>query len=164
MYYFSRNSDGSKDTRICSLVFIGGSLAAHFVLTFASIQPGRCLSITLILLLCSCSVVFRDAYKSGMRPLLCTACAVCMGFSLFWGFKGISDIRRVHYMLVTNEDDILDQISQGKSKIQVLHFKADTTYSPLCNLNYLDYYPANYMNMKMADYYGVDQISSYTLD
>lgn len=162
LYLLACRHGVGKDVRLLSLVFFGGSLAGHFVLTFALYCAGRSTYIALILLLVSCALLFYELFESPCKPLLCALCAVCLGFTLYWGYVGIRDIRQTHADLSFNEQLICEAAANGETAVQLPRFYAATKYSALAGLPYLDTEDVTaWENVAMAKYYGVETVIGY---
>ena len=154
--------DGAKERRLLALVFLFGSLAGHFVLTFALYCTGRSTYLGLILLLAANVVLFVPLWEGGKKKLLGVLCAICLFFTACMVYSGVQDIRRTHVLLSFNEDLITECVRNGERDIQVPRPYAGTKYSALSGLGYLDTEDAgNWLNVYMARYYGADSILGY---
>ncbi len=149
--------------RALSLVFFGGSLAGHFVLTFALYCAFRSTYISLILLLSACGILFAPLFeRRRARLCLCALSAVCLVFTLYWGYRGVSDIRRTYYESSFNEEIIMQCVANGERVANIYRFYPYTQYSAMSGLNYIDVEnPDSWPNCYMAKYYGVDKVVGY---
>lgn len=161
--YFAHRAKGlSQDERLLSLVFFGGSLAGHFVLTFALYCAGRSTYIALILLLCACGILAFALFEGGMRRPITAVCVLCLCFTAYWGYRGVSDILRTNYLLTFNEQLITAAAENGERDVQLPRFYAETKYSAIEGLPYLELDdPNDWSNVYMAKYYGVDSVIGY---
>lgn len=161
--YFAHRAKGlSQDVRLLSLVFFGGSLAGHFVLTFALYCAGRSTYIALILLLCACGILAFALFEGGMRKPITAVCVLCLCFTAYWGYRGVSDILRTNYLLTFNEQLITAAAENGERNVQLPRFYAETKYSAIEGLPYLELDdPNDWSNVYMAKYYGVDSVIGY---
>ena len=148
--------------RIASLILLLGSLAGHFVLTFAMYCAGRSTYIGFILLLCAVAILFPPLFNGRYKSLLAALCAVSVAALLYFGYTGISDIRRTHIALSYNEQLIAECIANGEKNIQLPRPYARTKYSAIEGLDYLSTEDASdWSNVYMALYYGFDSIIGY---
>lgn len=162
LFYRSCKCTLSPDMRILSLIFLGGSLAGHFVLTFALYCAGRSTYIALVLLLIADGLLFTEQFSGTFRKTLCAVCAVCLVFTLYWGYTGIKDIMKTHYKLCFNEQLISEAAANGETDVQLPRFYAETKYSAIEGLPYLNTEdPTDWPNVYMAKYYGVDSVIGY---
>ena len=148
--------------RVASLVLFLGSLAGHFVLTFAMYCTGRSTFIALVFLLCAAALLFPPLFGSRHRALLAAVCAVCLAALAYFECVGIADIRRTHIMLSYNEQLIWECVAAGETDLQIPRPYAQTKYSALEGLNYLSTVDSSdWANVYMALYYGVNSITGY---
>ena len=161
-YCLALKSAVDQRTRVLALIFLLGSLAGHFVLTFAMYCAGRSTYIGLILLITANALLFAPLFEGGHKRLLCLLCAFCLMFTAYWGYVGVRDIQRTHYLLGFNEEIILDALAVGEKDIQVPRPYAQTKYSALEGLAYLNTEDVNdWPNVYMAKYYGADTMIGY---
>jgi len=161
-YYLAVKSGVPQRTRVLALVFLLGSLAGHFVLTFAMYCAGRSTFIALILLITANALLFAPLFEVGHKKLLCLMCAVCLVLTAYWGYVGVRDIQRTHYLLGFNEEIILQALAAGEKNIQVPRPYAETKYSALEGLSYLNTEDStDWPNVYMAKYFGADSIIGY---
>ena len=157
-----KNNDGAKERRALSLVYLFGSLAGHFVLTFALYCAGRSTYIGLILLIAANAVLFVPLWEGGQKKILCALCALCLLVTAYKVFTGVQDIRRTHEQLRFNEELIEECLRNGERDIQVPRPYAQTKYSALEGLGYLNTEdPTDWYNVYMAKYYGADSLIGY---
>ena len=161
-YYLAVKSGLDQRVRVLALIFLLASLAGHFVLTFAMYCAGRSTFIGLILLICANALLFSPLFETGCKKLLCLLCAACLCFTVYWGYVGVRDIQRTHYLLGFNEQIILDALAAGEKDIQVPRPYAQTKYSALEGLAYLNTEDVtDWPNVYMAKYYGADTMIGY---
>lgn len=162
LFYLAVKNKVELRLRIASLIFLLGSLAGHFVLTFAMYCAGRSTYIGLILLLCAVAVLSPPLFEGRYKSLLAALCAVSVAALLYFGYTGISDIRRTHIALSYNEQLIAECIANGEENIQLPRPYASTKYSAIEGLDYLSTEDASdWANVYMALYYGFDSIIGY---
>lgn len=161
-YYLAVKYAVEQRIRVLSACFFLGSLAGHFVLMFAMYCAGRSTFIGLILLICANAILFIPLFENHLKRLLIAICAVCLCFTAYWGYKGVRDIQRTHYLLSFNEEIILDSLAAGETDIQVPRPYAQTKYSALEGLAYLNTEDVtDWPNVYMSLYYGADTIIGY---
>ena len=149
-------------TRVLALVFFSGSLAGHFVLSFAMYCAFRSTYISLVLLLVACGILFVPLFTDRGRLWLSGLCAICLTFTLYWGYRGIRDITVTGYNLSFNEDLLRKCAAEGESVVQLPRFYPETKYCAISGLNYLNAEdPDDWSNAYMAKYYGIDTIIAY---
>ena len=162
LFYLAVKNRVELRLRIASLILLLGSLAGHFVLTFAMYCTGRSTYIGLILLLCAVSILFPPLFESRYKSLLAALCAVSVAALLYFGYIGVSDIRRTHIALSYNEQLIAECIASGEKNVQLPRPYAKTKYSAIEGLDYLSTEDASdWSNVYMALYYGFDSIIGY---
>ena len=161
-YILAVKHDVSRDRRLLSLVLLFGSLAGHFVLTFAMYTAARSTYIGLILLICADGVLFASLLEAGSRAVPAALCAVCLAFTAYLVPVGVRDIVRTHAALQFNAELILECAANGETVVQVPRPYPDTGYPAYAGLPYLNTEdPDDWPNVYMAKYYGVDQIIGY---
>jgi len=161
-YYLAVKKDVEQKSRVLSAIFLLGSLAGHFVLMFAMYCAGRSTFIGLILLICANAILFVPLFEAECKKLLIALCALCLCFTVYWGYTGVRDIQRTHYLLGYNEQIIIDALAAGEKDIQVPRPYAQTKYSALEGLAYLNTEDvSDWPNVYMAKYYGADRIIGY---
>lgn len=159
-YALALKSNVSQRIRVLSLVFVLGSLAGHFVLTFAMYCAGRSTFIALILLITADMLLFAPLFESGHKKFLSLLCAVCLCLTAYWGYVGVRDIQRTHYLLGFNEEIIYQSLAAGEKDIKIPRPYAQTKYSALEGLAYLNPDDAtDWPNVYMAKYYGAESIA-----
>ncbi len=162
LFFFLALRDGiDRDRRVLSLVYLLGSLAGHFVLTFALYCTGRSTYIGLVLLIMANAVLFVPLFETPRRRLLAALCAVCLLVTVFRVFVGVRDIRVTHGKLRFNEELIEECVANGERDLQIPRPYSATKYSALSGLGYLTEDPTDWYNVYMAKYYGVDSIIGY---
>ena len=161
-YYLAIKQNVEQKVRVLSAVFLLGSLAGHFVLMFAMYCAGRSTFIGLILLICANAILVAKLFDGAYQKLLLALCAICLVFTAYWGYVGIRDIQRTHYLLGFNQQIIFDALENGEKNIQVPRPYAQTKYSAMEGLAYLNTEDVNdWPNVYMAMYYGADTIIGY---
>ena len=148
--------------RLLALIVLGGSLAGHFVLTFALYCAGRSTYIGLVLLIAANVLLLGALIKDGWPRLPAALCAVCLLVTLWRVAVGVRDILRTDYLLDFNAALIEECLANGERDIQVPRPYARTKYSALEGLGYLSTEdPGAWYNVYMARYYGADSLIGY---
>ncbi len=151
-----------RDRRLLSLVLLFGSLAGHFVLTFAMYTAARSTYIGLILLICANGVLFSALLETKSRAVAAALCAVCLAFTLYFIPVGVKDIARTHAALQFNVELIRECAANGEALIQVPRPYPETSYPAFAGLPYLNVEdPSDWPNVYMAKYYGAARIIGY---
>ena len=163
LFYFLAVKNGMDlRRRMLAALYLLGSLAGHFVLTFALYCAGRSTYIGLALLLAANALLFPPLLKTGAKNLLVALCAFCLVFTVWRVCAGVRDILRTDYLLVFNRELIEEAAANGERDLQVPRPYANTKYSALEGLPYLNTEdPSDWPNVYMAKYYGVDSIIGY---
>ncbi len=162
LYCLAIKNGVSRERRLLSLVLLFGSLAGHFVLTFAMYTAARSTYIGLILLLCADGVLFSPLLETKSRAVPAALCAVCLAFTLYLLPVGVRDIIRTHAALQYNVELIRECASNGETLIQVPRPYPDTSYPAYAGLPYLNVEdPGDWPNVYMAKYYGAERIIGY---
>ena len=148
--------------RMLAVVYLLGSLAGHFVLTFALYCAGRSTYIGLALLLAANALLVPPLLKTDAKKLLLALCALCMAATVWKVYAGVTDILRTDYLLDFNRELIEEAAANGETDLQVPRPYAHTKYSALEGLPYLNTEdPTDWPNVYMAKYYGVNSIIGY---
>lgn len=162
LYALARKKAVGRGLRLLSLVYLFGSIAGHFVLTFAMYTAGRSTYIGLILLLTANALLFIPLWETQNRQLLAALCALCLLLTVWKGAVGVRDIRRTHGLLQYNEEFIAACAAAGERSVEVYRPYAETSWSALEGLAYLNTEdPEDWPNVYMAKYYGVDRVIGY---
>lgn len=142
-----------------SLIFLAGSLAANFILTFAEYYPERCASSALLLLLEANALLLYPWNKKAWKWIANLTLCVVLILSLLCMGVGIPDIFRVDGEISRNAHHIKTQKLLGETEIVIPVVKAQTRFCGLYDLKYIgtDTYDT-WPNVSMATYYGVDRI------
>lgn len=152
-----RKADGKRIW--LSLVFLAGSLAANFILTFADYYPERCASSALVLLI-TADVLLLQTWSRGVWKWLANIalCAVLI-LTLLCMAVGVPDMVRVHTEIQDNVLRIENQKAAGVAEVVIPTVRAETRFCGLYDLKYIgtDTYDT-WPNVSMATYYGVERI------
>ena len=151
-----------RRVRLLSLVYLFGSAAGHFVLTFAMYTAGRSTYIGLVLLIAANAALFIPLFETERRGLLAALCGICLLFTAYKVTVGVMDIVRTHALLQYNEELIAACVAEGERVVQVPRPYAETGYSALEGLVYLNMEdPTDWPNVYMGRYFGADTIIGY---
>jgi len=162
LFFLSVKNGTDLRRRMLAVVYLLGSLAGHFVLTFALYCAGRSTYIGLALLLAANALLFPPLLKTGEKKLLLALCALCMVFTVWKVYAGVTDILHTDYLLDFNRELIEEAAANGETDLQVPRPYARTKYSALEGLPYLNTEdPTDWPNVYMAKYYGVNSIIGY---
>ena len=161
-YLLALKKGVERRLRLLSLVYVFGSLAGHFVLTFAMYTAGRSTYIGLILLLTANALLFVPLWEMEHRRMLAVLCALCLAVTVWKLAVGVRDIRRTHALLQYNEEFLAACAARGERVVELYRPYAETSYSALEGLAYLNPDdPGDWPNVYMAKYYGLDGIIAY---
>ncbi len=155
---YSRKLD--QDTQILAAMFMLGSLAAVFVLTFASFFPERSAYIGTLLIIAADAVLFAALFQDiRFRPLVTALGLICLMAAAYKGSIGVQDIVKTNYYLTENEKQIVACREEGIMDVEVYRVYSSTGYCALEGLGYLNTEEADsWPNKYMAAYFGVDSI------
>lgn len=155
---YSRRVD--RDRQILASLLMLGSLAAVFVLTFASFFPERSAYIGTLLIISADAVLFAALFENiKLRPLVTALGAICLMAALYKGSIGVQDIVKTNYYLTENEKQIVACREEGIMDVEVYRVYSSTGYCALEGLGYLNTEVADsWPNKYMAAYFGVDSI------
>ena len=116
----------------------------------------------LLLLLAADVLLFGALYERGAERLLRALCALCLAATLCMVYIGVRDILRTDYLLDFNRELIEDCVRNGETDISIPRPYANTRFSALSGLPYLNLEdPGDWPNASMAKYYGAATIRGY---
>lgn len=142
-----------------SLVLVAGSLAANFMLVFASYYPERCASSVVVLLIAANAVLIASLLKKGWRTAASLAMVLIIIGGVWCMAVGAPDVLRVYREIGDNAQRIEEQRAQGNLEIILPMVQAETRFCGLYDLKYLGtVVPEDWPNMSMAVYYDVTSI------
>ena len=145
--------------RALSLVCLFGSVAGHFVLTFAMYTAGRSTYIGLVLLIAANAVLLAPLFDTARFRLPALLCGLCIMVSAYGIFIGVRDICHTHALLQYNEEFIQACAANGERVVHVPRPYPQTRYSAMAGLGYLNVDdPGDWPNVYMAKYFGIDGI------
>ncbi len=147
--------------RLLSLIILGGSLAAHYVLSFAPFPTRTPVLTSFCLLILACSTLAPALEAPGLRPVIALCCAVLFSVTAYRVYVGVQDLRLVNYKWNYNDQLIKEKLAAGERDILVPYIIPDTEYSCLYLWGYLREDPRHYNNLELAEYYGADSINGY---
>lgn len=141
-------------------VFVLGSLAANFIMIFASYYGPRS-SIGAFALLAAADLLLLFAVVDNLKYRIVTtsALAILMLATIPAGLEGLVDIMEVYVQMRNNEAYIYECKENGILDVELPMISASTHYSIAYGRKYLDEDPTVWPNYSMADYYGVESIS-----
>jgi hypothetical protein len=148
-----------RDTQLLAFVLMLGSLAAVFVLTFASFFPERSAYIGTLLIIAAAAVLFAELFDSELKPLIVSLGLICLLAAFYRGAVGVQDIIKTNYYLTENEKQIVACRDEGIMDVTVYRVYSDTGYCAIAGIAYLDTEEADtWPNTYMAEYFGIDSI------
>lgn len=152
-----------------SLTLFAASLAANFIMVFASYYEERSLASVFVFLLAAvytvCEVLYCDIaskHEDGKYPAVIPAAAVCVSLLLCGLFipKGYSEIHRVYAEVKDGEKIILQSAEKGQTEVEIPYVYSENKYSPLYGLKYIDTVDSgSWPNHAMALYYGIETVN-----
>ncbi|MCR5576927.1 MAG: DUF6056 family protein [Oscillospiraceae bacterium] len=161
-YALALRKSVAEQRRLLALVYLGGSLAGHFVLSFALYCAGRSTCIGLALLIAANALLLGALIEDGWPRLPAALCALCLLFTVYWVAVGVQDILRTDWLLDYNVELIEECLANGERDIQIPRPYARTKYSALEGLGYLSTEDlGEWYNVYMARYYGADSLLGY---
>lgn len=146
-----------------AMVFFLGSLAANYMMTFASYYVERCWSSAFVLLLCADAILLQPIFENKQYQALCAAGAAALMLLAVPQYRyGFSAINQTHTLVRANEQRLRDQVAEGSRDIALPMFDSDLHYSFGYTLYYLKTNTTQeWPNTYMSQYYGVDTIIGY---
>lgn len=146
-------------------VFLGGSLAANFIMVLASYYPDRSAVGAFIFLLAADAVLFQLVWENSRYQL--TAVTVVVVLTLVSVPRVLDSARLMasdYFNIRQNENYILECRENGVLDVEIPVVVPQVVQSALYDSKYLDTKNAkNWPNNAMARYYGVDSIIGYEL-
>ncbi len=142
-----------RKQQLLGLVFLCGSLAANFIMTFAEFYITRSAMAPVIFLVAADAVILYPL----VRDKLCrrVLAAGFIGLTLLTApafVEGVSDIYDTYQVMKQNEIYLYECQAQGMREATVPNVKPRTEYSPA---KYLNYVPSQ---SSMARFFGMDAI------
>jgi hypothetical protein len=148
-----------RDTQLLAFVLMLGSLAAVFVLTFASFFPERSAYIGTLMIIAAAAVLFAELFNSDLKPLIVSLGLICLLVAFYRGAIGVQDIIKTNYYLTENENQIIACREEGIMDVTVYRVYSETGYCAIDGIAYLNTEEANtWPNIYMAEYFGIDSI------
>lgn len=143
-----------------SLIFFAGSLAANFIMMFASYYTTRSAIGAFVFLMGAVAILLHPAVsciREKWFPVLMVA-VIVMGTIPSLG-NGMYDIWQTYQQMTENEAYIIQCAEEGIMDVELPNINSQTKYSAINGLKYLDTEtPDIWPNKYMAIYYGVDSI------
>lgn len=147
---------------LLSLAFLAGSLAANFIMVFASYYKERTAASAVIFLVAADGIALYSLlenlrYRTAGVCIMAVALIVCIPDFLV----GVADIRDNYVRMKNNEAYIYACKDQGKLDIELENVVGSTEQSPVFEIKYLDTEsPDEWPNNDMARYYGLNSITA----
>lgn len=162
MLIFNIYHQSNQKRTFLSLAFLAGSLAANFIMVFASYYKERTAASAVIFLVVADGI----ALYSLLENLHCRTAAIClMAVSLIVCvpefLTGVADIRDSYVAMKNNESYIYACKEQGILDIELENVVGTTEQCPVYEIKYLDTQSSDeWPNSDMAKYYGVNSITA----
>lgn len=149
-----------KKRVLLALVFFAGSLAANFIMTFASYYTSRSAVGAFAFLLTADAILLQPLLqKNRYKVLLTGALAILMLATVPALVTGVQDIGATYQYMRENETYIYECRENGILDIEVPLFPVSTKYSEAYDAKYLDTEdPMTWPNDSMAKYYEVNSL------
>jgi hypothetical protein len=148
-----------RDTQLLAFVLMLGSLAAVFVLTFASFFPERSAYIGTLMIIAAAAVLFAELFDSDLKSLIVSLGLICLLVAFYRGAVGVQDIIKTNYYLTENENQIIACRDEGIMDVTVYRVYSETGYCAIDGIAYLNTEEADtWPNTYMAEYFGIDSI------
>ena len=150
----------SVKTQVLGLIFIAGSLAANYIMVFASYYTERS-AVAAFTLILSAVVVLAPPLLEDIqwKPLLVSAAVILMLSCFQPLIAGGLDISHCYLHVMRNRATIAESVENGIYDITLPVVNPSTKYSAFYDLGYLDTDdPQGWPNNAMAVYYGVNSI------
>lgn len=152
-----------KRVLVISGLLIICALASAFCLTLATYIAPRSLYITLTLLTLSCTMLMPELFKC-KKPTatLCTVLTLALVVTLpKYLVTGVKDIFKTYEITSATEEYIISCAENGIEDVYIEKPEglAETKYSPMQGLVFLDEDNNTYPNRYMAKYYGVKTVN-----
>lgn len=150
----------NRDRMILALVFVLGSLAANFIMIFASYYgPRSAIGAFALLAVADAILLYALIDNLNHRVLITSVVALLVLGTIPAGLSGMVDILETYVQLKNNEEYIYECRENGILDVQLPLIESSTPYSIAYGRKYLDADPSVWPNYSMADYYGVNSIS-----
>ncbi len=144
-------------------IFCIGSLAANFIMSFASYYPARCAAIPAALLLLADAILAHDVFapvlqhRTGKRTVTAVI-ALSLLLALYPLMVGTKDIVTTG-LAMRDAERLLEEAAQnGETEVHLPILKSETKYGVLFELKYLDTDPETWPNHDMAKFHGLDAV------
>lgn len=155
-----------KNKLVISALLIICALASAFCLVFATYIALRSFYITLTLLIAANVILIPEFIKAKKSTaiickVLTCVLAAALPYYIFIGFIGVRDVVRTYEITSSTEEYIISCAESGIEDvyIQVPDGLAETKYSALNGLVFLDADSTSFPNRYMAKYYGVKTVN-----
>ncbi len=148
---------------LTALIFLIGSLASNFIMSFASYYPARCAAIPAVLLLLADAILVHDVFapllqhrrgKNAVTAVLVLSLLLAL-YPLGFGTKDIVTTG----LAMRDADKLLQEAAEnGKQEVYLPILHSETKYGVLFELKYLDTDPETWPNHDMAKFHGLDAV------
>lgn len=144
---------------LTSVIFMLGSLAANFIIIFASYYPERCAYCVAVFIIIADAVLIKELAEGNMNALFTALFAVTLVFALYWMIIGANDIYVTGVEMLRAEKILSSASASGASEASVPYIYSQTKYTAIHSLKYIDVYDASsWPNYSMARYYGLEKV------
>lgn len=163
LYFVSRHKPAAEtsDALFLSGIFMLGSLAANFVLVFASSYAGRCAAPGLVLLIIALGILLGRLDTGNAGNAAFVIMLLIIPFAAYNTVFGVYDILRTGQEMRQNVSTIINAQESGETSVEIPCVYPSTKYSAIFNLKYIDTEtPYIWPNENMATYYGIESVSA----
>lgn len=149
-----------KNVILMALVFLAGSLAANFILMFASYHVPRSTIGSFAYLVVANGILLYPLLETGrLKKWLAWGTALLVLITVPQIVSGVADIGETYQHMKKNEEYIYECKEKGMEDIEVPVFSTKTKYSEVNGGGYLNTEdPTTWPNDSMALYYGVHSL------
>lgn len=167
--YRKRKETGHWSERaVTSSLYMLGAFAAAYCLMAAPSIPERTLYIVSLYLIIAVSVIiagWMDTHRQEVRKNLCIVCTGAMIYFLVGICDTLICSREIYIQTEQREAYILEQKSMGNKKITVpiisISYPFRSGHHALVGLSDISQDPDYWINVSLAEHYGVEQIQGY---
>ncbi len=146
---------------ISSFIFLLGSIAANFILIFASYYPERCSSSVAVFLITADAILIYglSKKKNFAKYALCILLSLTVIFAAYHVMIGAKDVISTGREMIRVENEIKAAADNGDTEYTVYMLYPETKYSAVKNLKYIDIEsPDTWPNHDMAKHFGLKKI------
>ena len=148
-----------KTVLIRAGVFFAGSLISNFVMMAASYYPDRSTATPFVFLILANATLIAEMFRGKRKvQMICLLSAMLLASCFEWVI-GLKDIYTCNRKVNENKEWIYAALEEGKTEVVVPVVNAETKYSALYEISYLNKEDTEaYPNDCIKWYYGLDSI------